>query len=106
MESVRYIATVVKPSAEKRAFTVDFTDRMPTSATLSSCAVSGVKLSTAATDNTVVSSTTATIDGAGASVFIQAGTAGQKYRITFTATLSDGSILPEYVLLIIDDTPS
>lgn len=101
MEAVEFIDTVVKPVAEKRSYTVTYTGRMPAGATLVSCAVAAVGKFDGAAAASVLSSGTATISGNTASVFLQAGAAGQRYIITFTATLSDGSILPDYVLLIV-----
>lgn len=102
MEKIEYIDTIAKPVAEKRSYTVDYAGRMPEGATLASCAVSAINAYSGAAASSVISSGTGTISGNTASVFLQAGVADQRYVITFTATLSDGSILPDYVLMIVE----
>jgi hypothetical protein len=103
MEKIRYIAQLEKQSSEKRPFTVTYTDRMPSGATLSSCTVAAYNLVSGTLASSVVSSMTATIDGDTASVFLQAGTDSVRYKITFTATLSDGSIFEDDVLMAVKD---
>lgn len=103
MERIRYIGEIVKQVAERRSLTVDFTGRMPTGATLSSCAVSAKILPAGTTDNTVISGTTATISGATATVYALGGVDSFRYRITFTATLSDTSVLVEDILMLVDN---
>lgn len=108
MEMVEYIQEVPKTVSEKRLQSVTYTGRVPSGATISSCAVAGYDINKQAVDNTVISGTTATLSGGNliASIFLQAGTAGKRYRVTFTATLSDGSILPDHVLLIVQPDPA
>lgn len=105
MEKVEYLYTVFKTSAEKRPFAIDFSDRLPTGAALSSCAVAAYKVFDESADNSVISNSTATISGNVATIFLQAGTAGQRYRIVYSATLDDSSILVEHVLLSVVAAP-
>lgn len=105
MEETKYIAEFIMQSAERRPLTVDFSDRMPSGATISSCAVTCVNIYSATTDNAKISSTTATLGGSDttASVFMISPVDGQRYRVSFTATLSDTSILKEDLLITCKD---
>ena len=105
MERAGYIAEIAKQPGEKRPFTVTYENRMPAGATVSSCAVSAVDLAVSATDNSVISGTTATVTTTTASIFVQAGTAYRSYEITFTATLSDTTVLIDNVLMQVKPIP-
>src|SRR4051812_28637081 len=88
---VDYVQIFEKASYEKLPRTVAYEDRMPDGVTLVSATVSATNLYSGATDNTVLSSTTATIAGTDASVFVLDGTSGYRYVVTFRAVFSDGS---------------
>lgn len=97
-----YIEVFEKSAAAERVpKSIDYADRMPSGATLSSCTVSAVILPAGTADNSVISSTTATVSGTAASVFVRAGVAGFRYAIRFTATLSDTTVLPDELLMIV-----
>lgn len=98
---IEYLAEIVKQTAEKFPYTITYTGRLPDGATVASCAVAGLNLYSNATDNSVISNTVATVTTTTASVFVQAGTSDIRYKVTYTATLSDGSILEDDILLIV-----
>lgn len=100
-ERVAYIGEISKQVSERRALTVDWTDRIPDGVTLSSCAIAAYVLPAATSDNSILSSTTGTIDGNTASVFLISGTNNTRYRVSFTATLSDSQQLKEDVMLYV-----
>lgn len=104
-ESIGYIGEIAKQSSEKRPVTVDYEDRLPTAVTVSSCAVAAYLLPGGTSDNSVISGTAASVDGDGltASIYVRAGTSGRRYKVTFTATLSDTSVFEDDVLLIVED---
>lgn len=84
-----------KQPNESYTIGVEFANRLPFSATVSSGTVSAKDLSTGATDNSVLSSTTATISGTQARVKVLGGTHQKNYKVTFAVTLSDSGVLEE-----------
>ena len=102
MEKTEYIQQLEKQSTERRLISIDYSDVLG-GATLSSVAVTGVNLASGATDNSIVHSTTATIVGDTSTVYAKSGTSGQKYRITFTATLSDAQVFKDDILMTVKD---
>lgn len=92
-----------KQSAEAYTIAIEFSGKLPSGATLSSGTVTAQNTTTGLTDNTVLGSTTATISGTQAKVKVQAGTNQVTYKITFTLTLSDASILEEDIRMKVVD---
>lgn len=92
-----------KQSSEAYTIAIEFVGRLPSGASLSSGTVTAQNLSTGATDTTVLASTTATIATTQAKVKVQAGANQTSYKITFTLTLSDASILEEDVTMKVVD---
>jgi hypothetical protein len=96
-----------KQPGESYTIGMDYSDTgvLPDGTALSSGTVSAVKLSDGITDNTVLGSTTTTIDAPNklSKVLVQAGTNGEKYRITFLTTLDDASVLEDEVLMKVED---
>lgn len=95
--------TIRKQSAEKYPILVDFTNKLPTGATISSATSAAYDL----VDNSDVSATLingTTKTDTSVTVKLQAGITNHKYKITVTATLSDSfSVLEEdFYLEIID----
>lgn len=88
-----------KQPAESYTIAIEFLGKLPSGASLSSGTVAGYDIQANATDNTVLASTTATISGTQARVKVQAGTTSKDYKITFTCTLSDSSILEEDIIM-------
>lgn len=91
--------TILKQPAERYGYGPDFTNRLPTGATLSSGTIRAIDLSTNSTDNSILASTTATITGNVAYATLVNGVDGKDYQITWTCTLSDSSILVEDAIL-------
>lgn len=87
--------TFSKQSAEKYLIGVDFAEKLPTGASVSSGTVSAVNTSTGL-DATVevLESATAIIVGTQAQAFVKAGDAGIDYKITFLVLLTPGSPVP------------
>lgn len=76
---------------------LDWTNKLPSGATLQSVTASAIRTDTSADATaTVLGSTSPPVNGAKASVNVKAGTAGLEYKITLTSTLSDGSVWPNY----------
>ena len=82
---------------------VDFTDKLASGRTISSCTVGAIVLKTGANaTSTVLADGTASVVGAVATEQITGGSAGQKYRLRFTATLDDSSTISEDVYLFVE----
>jgi hypothetical protein len=88
-----------KQPAEGYTIAIEFANKLPSGASLSTGTVAAVDVQAAATDNSVLSTTTATISGTQARVKVISGTDGKDYKITFTCALSDTSTLEEDVLM-------
>ena len=72
MEQVTYFLELAKRPNEKRPITCDFTGRLPTGATISSCSVLGKNRFTGNTDNTIISGLSGTVSGSTVSIYAQA----------------------------------
>lgn len=95
-----------KQPAEAYTIAMDYTNKLPTGATVSSGTVAAVDLvDNSSASSTVLASTTATISGAQARVKVQAGTNGRSYIVTFTTTLSNGDILEDDVRMDVKSRP-
>jgi hypothetical protein len=90
---------IVKQPAEKYSISIDFTGRLPTAITVSSGTLSAINQTTMQEDTNVYVSSSLSTTTTTASTTIQNGNDGTNYLLTFTVTLSDGSILQEDVLL-------
>ena len=86
-----------KQPSETYTIAVDFVGALPVGETPFSGTVSARKYETGVTDNTVLSSTTATISGTQARIRVLGGTSGLVYRITFLVTLTNNDLLEEDV---------
>lgn len=102
MEKTDYLQQIEKQSSERRLVTIDYSEVLG-SASLSSVAVTGYNIATASTDNTVISSTTGTIIADTATIYVRSGSSGQRYRITFTATLDDSQVFKDDILMTVKD---
>ena len=78
-----------KQSRESWVFDIDFTGRLRSGVTLVSGTWEAINLSTGAVDNSVLASTTATINGYLALGMHQAGSNQTSYKLTLLATLSE-----------------
>lgn len=87
-----------KQPAEQYPIAIEFNDKLPSGAMVSS---GTVKAEDGGTDvsSTVLGSTIATIVGTQAKVTVKAGTTDKQYKITFLVTLSDNSKLEEEVFM-------
>lgn len=92
---------------EKQPISIDYSvaDSLPSGATVSSGTVAAYEMPDNANANSILGSTTATTTTTSTKVFVTAPATsnGKKYKITFTTTLSDTSILIEDVELRIND---
>lgn len=103
MEKIEFITRLEKQSIEKRKISVDFADSLDTGVSVSSAAASAINITTGEADNSVLSTTTASASGTTATVMIQAGDHGSKYKVCIVATMSDGQVLREdFVFSVID----
>lgn len=91
-----------KRPGESYPIAFEFKDHLPPGKSLTAgAAVATNTADDSDASSTVLSSTTATISGTQAIVTVQAGTAGIKYQIDLTATLSGGGSLEESLLMVV-----
>lgn len=88
------LPTQRKYAGETKEFRIDFDDDLIGAVTVSSgtVAVEGRYTGTDAT-STIANSAVATVSSPFVSGIMKAGTAGDHYLVTYTATLSDGNIV-------------
>lgn len=92
-------ATFNKQPFEEYNIAIEYSGKLPSGTSLSTGTVSAVDTSTGATDNSVLSGTSATIAGTQAKIKVIAGVANKKYAISFKVTLNDGQKLEDDVLM-------
>jgi hypothetical protein len=96
-----------KYPTEKFAIGLDFTEEMPSGATLSSGVCSAIYRKTEATATAVIlpNSTTPTLDIPNniARITTEAGAAGTWYEVHFTMTCSNGAIIKGRAVLFVDN---
>lgn len=88
-----------KTEAELYPIAIDFTNRLPTGATIASATGSAINTRTGLADNTVFDNTSLTVTTTTAKAVFKLGNSGDDYEASYSATLSDGSILVEKVLM-------
>lgn len=95
------IDTVTPPKqpGENLPISVDFTLNMPTAGTISSCVCTSRNASTDVDTTATIVNSTATISGAVCTQFVHAGTTGDTHIVTFLATMSDGRVIEDEVIL-------
>lgn len=104
MERVDYVGQIEEPSTSKRAVTLNYSQQLPSGVTVSSCTVSAKDIFSNASASILASGTaTITDSNTKASVLVQNTTAAKKYKLTFTAVLSDGQQWVDYVLYSVKD---
>jgi hypothetical protein len=95
------ISTHYKQPAERYAISMDFTDKLPDGQTILSATCTALDEAGADASSTVLDGACG-IAGSALTQIIKAGTAGQRYDLTFRATLTPGSyILEEDVALFV-----
>ncbi len=77
--------SVIKSSSEVIPHTIDWTNRIPSTDTISSASVTAINLKTQATDLTIFVSPTGTVSSFNTSFRLQAGSNGTDYKMIFTA---------------------
>jgi len=96
-----------KTAAEKKPYTLDFTNALPDSVTISSATATAIKASDGTTDTSILEETTLTTTGTTAIVRVRAGTSGETYLITVTVNGSDSyTLLNPQIILRVQDTPT
>lgn len=89
-----------KTSAEKFTIAVEWLGALPFSATLSSCTVAARRMDDQSDATAqVLISPNATISGTQTRIIVAAGKAGVRYRLLFTAILSNSEVLQEAVYM-------
>lgn len=97
--------TFTKQPSEKYTIAIDYTDRLPVGRSLSSAAVSAIRIDTGAdATSTVIDTPTATISGFQVQFTIKAGTSGIDYKLTVVATLDNGHILEDDLTMKVSNT--
>ena len=95
-----------KTSSEKKPFTFDFSNGLPSSTTVSSATATATKVSDGTTDTSVLENTTLATTSTTVLVRTKAGTSGETYRIVVTVNGSDSFLLDEiYLFLRVQDVP-
>ncbi len=91
----------VKYANEDFTLEIDFAGRKPITdgATLSSGTVTAINLDTFYVDETILSTTTATVDGAKIKARVQGGKLGEQYLIAFTCQFSNLDTLKEFAIM-------
>jgi hypothetical protein len=92
---------------EKQPISIDYSvsGSLPASATVSSGTVAAYDMADNANVNSILSSTTTTTTTTSTKIFVTAPSTsnGKRYKITFTTTISDGSILIEDIEMRVID---
>ena len=97
---------IEKTTAEAYTFAIDYAGRLPSGASVSSGTVAAVDQDgndESGGGTPVIASTTATISGTEARVKVQNGTNGERYKLTFTTTLSTSDVLVDTVWMRVVD---
>jgi hypothetical protein len=93
-----------KSSVEKPTLTADFTNQMPSSATVVSATVSAVEYKEREdVSASLLTSTTGVVASPYVSFTVQAGQSRLDYLITITATRSNGNVVEQFFLLRVFD---
>lgn len=83
---------------------VDFTNKLDTGRSLSSCVVTAEDLyDNSDATSTVLDDGTGVVAGSVVSEGIKAGTEGHQYKIVFKATLDNADVLEEEVFMLVED---
>ena len=95
------IQPVIKHSLDEYTIEIDYTDRLPTAATVSAVAAAAIDLLDGSSASSILgtpayTSTTARIP-------VEGGVDGSRYLITATVTLSNGNILADQLEIIVRD---
>ena len=90
---------LIKAPAEIIPHTVDWTDRIPTAETISTCTATNTNLKTLVTDTTLFVSPSATIAAKLTTWRVTGGTLDNDYKLVFTATSSTGNVYTQGQLL-------
>lgn len=96
-----------KTAAEKKPYTLDFTNGLPASTTVSSATATAIKASDGTTDTSILEETTLTTTATTVLLRVKAGTSGESYLITVTVNGSDAyTLLNTQMILRVQDTPT
>lgn len=90
---------VIKAPAEIIPHTLDWTDRIPSTETISSCTATSTNLKTLVTDTSLFVSASASISAKLTTWRITGGTLNSDYKLVFTATSSTGNVYTQRQLL-------
>lgn len=91
------MAIFIKQPAETFTIAVDFTDRMATGEALSSATVTAIDSKGATQTTTVIASSS--VSSPNVLVRVKAGTDGERYKITVTATTSTTEVYEADVIM-------
>jgi hypothetical protein len=93
------IHRVSKYPDEVFTVTLSFVGQLPASTTISSATLEATARSDGEVDNTVLNDTTPTTTSTTVPIKVQAGTAGESYKIVADVTLSNSDVLQEVMIL-------
>lgn len=98
------LQTFSKQPSERYKIAIEWSNKLPSGASLDSGSVSAVDTTDDSDATSVVlASSTAEISGTQSRAIVRAGTDGTTYKITFLVTLDDGSILEEDVNMRVEE---
>jgi len=95
-----------KQPSEKHTLTVDYTNRLPDSVTLSMASMTALNLRTRAdATSNIVTGTSMTVDADGltASGQVKNGVAGERFKLTVSALLSNTDVYQDEIILEINE---
>lgn len=87
--------TFTKQPSEAMTIALECWSAVPRRTTLLSGTVSAIRNPDSVPDNSVLGDTNITVHRKQAKVWVQGGTSGKTYRLTFRVLCSDGSVLEE-----------
>lgn len=90
---------LIKAPAEIIPHTLDWSDRIPSSESISSCTATNTNLKTQVTDTTLFVSASASISAKLTTWRVTGGTLDNDYKLVFTATTSVGNVYTQGQLL-------
>ena len=93
--------SIIKQPFEEYTITADFSTQIPGGETLASATVSATNIETSVVDNTVITSTTATIASPNASIGVLGGTTNTNYKIEFRGTTNTNKKFEKDILMYV-----
>jgi hypothetical protein len=97
------VGTFPKQPTETYTVGVDFADKLPTGASVSTGTVTAIDPAGVDVSGTVLSDTSVTVSGTKALIRVLAGVHGLAYRLKFVCTLSNGDVREKDLLMSVEN---